>query len=168
MTSANISRTSVHQIVIMANAARSSWVQRIITSTGIVLAVYGIYSILQPSNALLPSISSARSNTQVELSHSQCSNPASGSVDISWYPPSRTKVNSLESVIDSTGVYGFVFDSSTTPDDVPYNTYNWCNMPRVRANEYKVPPTDYELQYIEVVSCSWPRKLSQSTHILPH
>lgn len=80
--------------------------------------------------------------------------PEMTTVDLGWYPPSQTVVNNLTNVVsDSTsGVYGYIYDSSYTPDE-DYGTYNWCNMPHVRASEYKVPPDEYELVYVELVSC---------------
>lgn len=78
--------------------------------------------------------------------------PNMASVDLGWYPPSQTVVNNLTKIVsDSTsGVYGFIYDSSHTPDE-DYGTYNWCNMPHVRASEYKVPSDEYELVYVELV-----------------
>lgn len=70
---------------------------------------------------------------------------------LKWYPPSENKVNSLKGAIDGEGTYGFIFDSSVTPDE-KYGTYNWCNMPHARKREYKKPEKEYELQYVEVVS----------------
>lgn len=81
----------------------------------------------------------------------QASPPASDSaVDVSWYPSLSTKINNLDSVINGTGIYGFIFDSSTFPEGTPYNTYNWCNMPHVRATEYPTVNSSYELVYVEV------------------
>lgn len=79
--------------------------------------------------------------------------PTMSTVDLSWYPPSQTVVNNLTNIVSdsTTGVYGFIYDSSHTPDEV-YGTYNWCNMPHVRASEYKVPPDEYQLVYVELVS----------------
>lgn len=79
--------------------------------------------------------------------------PTMAAVDLSWYPPSQTLVNNLTNVVSdsTTGVYGFIYDSSHTPDQ-DYGTYNWCNMPHVRASEYKVPPDEYQLVYVELVS----------------
>lgn len=72
-------------------------------------------------------------------------------VDLSWHPPVDSQVNSLDSALTSDGVYGFIFDSSETPDE-DYGTYNWCNMPHVRSAEYARPSPEYELQYVELVS----------------
>lgn len=71
-------------------------------------------------------------------------------IDTSWYSPARTALNNLTSVLDSHGVYGFIFNSSSTPNH-NYGTYNWCNMPHVRPAEYVVPDKSYELQYVELV-----------------
>ena len=44
------------------------------------------------------------------------------SVDLSWHAPISSGINSLNSAINGTGTYGFVFNSSTLPDGVPYGT----------------------------------------------
>lgn len=77
----------------------------------------------------------------------------SATVDLGWYPPSQTLINNLTNVVSNgtTGVYGFVYNSSYTPDD-EYGTYNWCNMPHVRVREYVRPEEGYELVYVELVS----------------
>lgn len=82
---------------------------------------------------------------------------ATGSVNISWHPSPVTYVNGLSSLENSNGVYGFVFNSSTDSVGVPYGTYNWCNMPHVRAQEYNKAPSAYKLEYVEVVSISRPQ-----------
>jgi hypothetical protein len=73
-------------------------------------------------------------------------------VDLAWYPPNATAINNLDSVLKSSGVYGFVYNSSTNPKNVPYGTYNWCNMPHVRKTEYVKPSKEYKLKYVEIVS----------------
>ncbi|SPO06097.1 uncharacterized protein DNG_08786 [Cephalotrichum gorgonifer] len=75
---------------------------------------------------------------------------AAADVDLAWYPPSGSKVNDLDSALNADGAYGFIYDSSDTPDD-KYGTYNWCNMPHVRKREYVQAPAEYELQYVELV-----------------
>lgn len=74
-------------------------------------------------------------------------------VDLGWYAPSQTLVNNLTNVVSAgtAGVYGFIYNSSVTPDD-EYGAYNWCNMPHVRKTEYVVPDEAYELVYVELVS----------------
>ena len=83
------------------------------------------------------------------LTAAQCNVRAN--VDLSWHPPNTTVVNSLSSVINGTGIHGYTFNSSTTPAGVPYGTYNWCNMPHVRAQEYPIALSDYKLEYVELV-----------------
>ncbi|KAI2602506.1 phosphoglycerate mutase-like protein [Hypoxylon sp. NC1633] len=70
--------------------------------------------------------------------------------DLAWYAPSNTSINNLTAALASRGVYGFIFNSSETPD-VQYGTYNWCNMPHVRRSEYVRAPAEYELRYVEVI-----------------
>lgn len=79
---------------------------------------------------------------------------ASAAVDLGWYAPAQTLINNLTHVAsaDTTGVYGFVYNSSETPAGVAYGGYNWCNMPHVRASEYVRPADEYELVYVELVS----------------
>lgn len=78
---------------------------------------------------------------------------ANNTVDLGWFAPAQTLINNLTNVASNstTGVYGFIYNSSYTPD-AQYGTYNWCNMPHVRAAEYVVPSDDYELVYVELVS----------------
>lgn len=72
-------------------------------------------------------------------------------VNLSWFPPSSSWVTNLGNVINGTGVYGFIFNSSTDPPGTPYGTYNWCNMPHVRPQEYKKADAEYKLEYVELV-----------------
>ena len=41
-------------------------------------------------------------------------------VDLSWHAPISSTINSLNSAINGTGTYGFVFNSSTLPKEIPY------------------------------------------------
>ncbi|KAI1451232.1 phosphoglycerate mutase-like protein [Annulohypoxylon moriforme] len=75
---------------------------------------------------------------------------AAQNVDLGWYPPSNTSVNNLTAVLDNRGVYGFIFNTSDTPE-AQYGTYNWCNMPHVRKSEYVKPAAEYRLRYVEVI-----------------
>ncbi|KAJ3500824.1 hypothetical protein NLJ89_g9621 [Agrocybe chaxingu] len=65
------------------------------------------------------------------------------------YPPASTNINNLTFALFGSGAPG-IFDSSTTPDS-QYGVYNWCNMPHVRKREYKTPPKNFTLQYVEVI-----------------
>lgn len=75
------------------------------------------------------------------------------SAGLDWHPPTATWINDLDAIINGTGTYGFIFNGSELPDGVPYGTYNYCNMPHVRVQEYEVPDPEYKLEYVEVVSC---------------
>ncbi|CBX94805.1 hypothetical protein IAQ61_009463 [Plenodomus lingam] len=74
----------------------------------------------------------------------------SSPVDLNWHAPKKSWINDLDQVINGTGTNGFVFSASQLPSGVQYGTYNWCNMPHVRREEYKKAPDDYELVYVEV------------------
>lgn len=90
-----------------------------------------------------------------------------GGVDLGWHAPAGTEVNNLTSVIGGRGVWGFVYDTSETPEG-KYGQYNWCNMPHVRKTEYVKASDEYELKYVELVSplCSEfpPLHLHKHTH----
>lgn len=72
------------------------------------------------------------------------------SIDLGWYAPKKSWINDLGQVLNGTGTNGFVFNSSLLPAGTPYGTYNWCNMPHVRSQEYPKVDKDYKLQYVEV------------------
>jgi hypothetical protein len=74
------------------------------------------------------------------------------SVDLSWHPPEKSWINDLSGILNGTGTHGFFFNGSALPQDSNYGTYNWCNMPHVRREEYPIPDSEYVLQYVEVVS----------------
>lgn len=71
-------------------------------------------------------------------------------VDLSWHAPAQTLVNNLTSATSTTGVYGYIYNTSATPDS-RYGVYNWCNMPHVRKDIYVKPSSDYELAYVELI-----------------
>lgn len=69
-------------------------------------------------------------------------------VDLSWHAPVNSSINNLPTVINGTGTYGFIFNSSQGSA----NTYNWCNMPHVHPSTYpKVNDSGYKLEYVEVI-----------------
>ncbi|PSN60724.1 phosphoglycerate mutase-like protein [Corynespora cassiicola Philippines] len=73
-------------------------------------------------------------------------------VSLDWHAPKKTWINDLDKVLNGTGTNGFVFNSSALPPGTPYGTYNWCNMPHVRAEEYpRVNNSDFVLEYVEVI-----------------
>lgn len=76
--------------------------------------------------------------------------PTMASIDLSWHAPSASAINNLTSVLSSTGVYDFIYNTSQTPPAL-YGTYNWCNMPHVRRDIYITPTPDYQLAYVELV-----------------
>ena len=79
-------------------------------------------------------------------------NSQQANVDLSWHAPNTTWINTLSSVINGTGIHGFIFNSSQLPPGTKYGTYSWCNMPHVKREEYPVADKQYELEYVEVVS----------------
>lgn len=74
-----------------------------------------------------------------------------GTIDLAWYAPKKTWINDLSKVLNGTGTNGFIFNSSALPAGTPYGTYNWCNMPHVRADVYPKADPEYQLEYVEVV-----------------
>ncbi|KAJ4293094.1 hypothetical protein N0V90_008376 [Kalmusia sp. IMI 367209] len=75
----------------------------------------------------------------------------SATIDLAWHPPKKSWVNDLDQVLNSTGTHGFNFNGSDLPPETPYGTYNWCNMPHVRQEEYPVAVEEYKLRYVEVI-----------------
>ncbi|KAK7752972.1 hypothetical protein SLS62_005131 [Diatrype stigma] len=71
----------------------------------------------------------------------------SQAINLNWYPPSKTDLNNLTAALTGDGVYGFIFNTSETPDQV-YGLYNWCNMPHVRSTEYVKASDEYELDQV--------------------
>ena len=84
------------------------------------------------------------------LASSLARHSSAQTVDLGWYAPNATSINDLTQVIGGDVFYGWVYNSSQVPRD-EYGIYNWCNMPHVRKTEYKVPSSEYKLQYVEVV-----------------
>ena len=101
---------------------------------------------MRPSSYLM-----ALSVASVHTVASTCKPTSGVSVDITWHAPKSTAINNESSLTSGTGVYGFVFNSSVTPAGVAYDTYNWCNMPHVRRQEYGIASSGYKLEYVEVV-----------------
>lgn len=93
----------------------------------------------------MPSIKTVIPLTWIAFSTAQIN-----SIDLGWHAPIKSWINDLGRVLNGTGTNGFVFDGSQLPADTPYGTYNWCNMPHVRSQEYPKASEEYELQYVEV------------------
>lgn len=88
----------------------------------------------------------------VLAANSNAPNTSLSSSSADWYAPNQTQVNHLNTVVNSTGVYGFIFNNSYTPTGNDYyGGYNWCNMPHVKAQTYVKAPEAYVLEYVEVV-----------------
>ncbi len=76
---------------------------------------------------------------------------SASNVDLNWYPPEKSWINDLDQVVHGRGTHAFFFNGSQLPEGVEYGTYNWCNMPHVRREEYVVVPhEEFELVYVEV------------------
>ena len=77
------------------------------------------------------------------LSISSAGSPTSSSTSAS---PSSSNQGSSGQM----GVYG-VYDSSTTPSYLPWNTYNYCNAPHVNAAHYTTPNESAKMVYMNVM-----------------
>lgn len=93
----------------------------------------------------MPSIKNATPLLWVSLASAQ-----NASLDLGWYSAKKSWINDLGKVLNGTGTNGFVFNGSQLPAGTPYGTYNWCNMPHVRPQEYPRASEEFELQYVEV------------------
>lgn len=98
---------------------------------------------------------SLRPNLMAAVAASLAQHSDATTIDLSWYAPNATSINNLTQVMAGSGFYGWSYNNSQVPAD-EYGIYNWCNMPHVRKTEYKVPPSEYELRYVEVVSFVMP------------
>jgi hypothetical protein len=118
---------------------------------GLLVTILGTILLLQLAfQEFVAMWSKPRAGPLVALVSSSALSAVAQSVDLSWHAPSQTLINNLTNVVTAKGVYGFIYDTSDTPDS-RYGTYNWCNMPHVRVAEYEKPPSDYELGYVELV-----------------
>ena len=96
---------------------------------------------------------SPRTNLMAAVAASFARHGSATTVDLRWHAPNATSINNLTQVMAGSDIYGWVYNNSQVPAD-EYGIYNWCNMPHVRKTEYKVPSSEYKLQYVEVVCCS--------------
>ncbi|KAK0437736.1 phosphoglycerate mutase-like protein [Desarmillaria tabescens] len=76
--------------------------------------------------------------------------PLVHAVNVTHYAPRSTNINNLTYVVNGTTDAPGIYNTSTTPDS-EYGTYNWCNMPHVRVNEYVTPSSNYTLEYVEII-----------------
>ena len=121
------------------------WSIRIIIVTGLILVCWVLAIELptmrsQPGGSLMALVAASSVNVS----------KAASLVDINWHAPNSTVINDLSQVMAGSGVFGFVYNSSTVAKE-SYETDNWCNMPHVRSSEYNQPSSEFELQYVEVV-----------------
>ena len=130
------------------SAIQSKWAGRLLAGLGLLVVLfYTVSDILVIRHHIAPLTSGVPAKT----TESGNGAAATSNIDLGWYPPKKSQLNNLSAVVDGSGVYGFIYNSSTNPIGVPYGRYNWCNMPHVRASEYKRPPKEYVLKYVEVV-----------------
>ncbi|CAK7244246.1 MAG: hypothetical protein STHCBS139747_005782 [Sporothrix thermara] len=152
----------------MSDSAGARWAVRIIAGAGLLLAIHLlVVALVLPANdpaSLRPwplslefsSWRNSDSSKGVDGFHNFGAPPSPevpppGSP---WYAPRASHLNNLTTALSpaTTGVYGFLFNDSATPDGA-YGVYNWCNMPHVRRAEYVVPPAEARrsLVYVELV-----------------
>ena len=87
------------------------------------------------------------------LLEAQSDSRNNSSIDGLWYPPISNPINDLDTVINGSGVYGFVFNGSYAPvSNSYYGGYDYCNMPHVNKVQYFKSSDNYTLEYVEVVS----------------
>lgn len=122
-----------------------SWISRLIPILGIVL----LYRFIVQEYFIMRT--NPRSSFVAAVAASLVQHGTAATVDLNWYAPNATALNNLTAVLDGQDIYGYIYNSSDVPAS-EYGVYNWCNMPHVRATEYPVASSEYELQYVEVVS----------------
>jgi hypothetical protein len=131
-----------------SSALGASWVSILIPLLGIIL----LFRVV--SQEYFAMRTNPRSGFMAAVAASLARHGSAATVDLGWYPPNATSINNLTQVMGGSDIYGWIFNSSQVPAD-EYGIYNWCNMPHVRKTEYKVPSSEYKLQYVEVVgSCN--------------
>jgi hypothetical protein len=90
-------------------------------------------------------------NTASAQGHTTSKNiscPTNTTADLDWHAPAKSHINNLSSVINGTGTFGFIFNSSQGPLDV----HNYCNMPHVNPKSYpRVKDPSFKLEYVEVI-----------------
>lgn len=135
--------------------AARRWPPRLWTSSSTVplVASLGIIAVIYLAGAM--SSWAYPAAALAALSYMRPAPVAAQDVDVQWYPSSQTRVNDLAGVLEGSGVWDFVFNSSVTPDG-RYGVYNWCNMPHVRSSEYVKARDGFTLQYVEVVRTASP------------
>jgi hypothetical protein len=68
-----------------------------------------------------------------------------------WFALAAAALPAVLIVVPSVSGAG-IYNSSITPDGLPWNTYNYCNAPHVDAKHYVMPEAkDVELVYLNAV-----------------
>ncbi|CAK7274304.1 hypothetical protein SEPCBS57363_006096 [Sporothrix epigloea] len=135
----------------MSDSVGPRWAVRAVVGISLFLAVHvpGVAAIPPPSD-----VNDGEKAAALQTSACNSGAPKEPEKSGSWYAPRSTYLNNLTTALSpsSKGVYGFLFNESTTPEG-SYGVYNWCNMPHVRKTEYVVPPADKhrKLVYVELV-----------------
>ncbi|KAI8305169.1 hypothetical protein K4K59_012358 [Colletotrichum sp. SAR11_240] len=135
-------------------ASPAAWIKSLVlVASFIIFAEYTLSQVMAPKagSSLLAALAVFGTGSGA-LSGSTAGNSTAGAggVDLTWHAPASSEVNNLTSVISGKGVWGFIYDTSATPDD-KYGQYNWCNMPHVRKTEYVKASDEYELKYVELI-----------------
>jgi hypothetical protein len=125
----------------------ASWITIIIPVLGVIL----LFRVVTQDYFAMRT--NPRSNMMAAVAASLARHGSAAAVDLSWHAPNATNINNLTQVMAGSDIYGWVYNNSQVPAD-EYGVYNWCNMPHVRKTEYKVPSSEYKLQYVEVVGCA--------------
>lgn len=113
-----------------------------------VFTVQCVVSVMMRFSRSVPSLLAAVPYVQhgyAAPEHGKCQ--ANTDVSLEWHPPANSQINNLETVINGTGIYGFIFNSSQGP----LNTYDWCNMPHSNTETYKKADRSYKLEYVELM-----------------
>ena len=69
-----------------------------------------------------------------------------------WIPVAALAAATANTAAQSLASVNGVYDSSTTPSNLPWNTYNYCNAPHVNAAHYTAPNvTGAKLVYLNAI-----------------
>lgn len=128
-----------------SSSSCTSWISKLIPILGIIL----LYRFVVQEYYIMRT--NPRHSFVAAVAASLAQHGTASSVNLNWYAPNATALNNLTAVLDGQNIYGFIYNSSDVPAS-EYGVYNWCNMPHVRATEYPVASSEYELQYVELVS----------------
>ena len=111
-------------------------VQRVLLSVTLLFVAYVTLINMWKSNVSLGALVLSLGNMEASA---QCG--SASAISTAWYPPNASFINDLTVVVNGTKIAGLDFNT----------TFNFCNIPHVRATEYVVPPAKYTLRYVEVI-----------------